>query len=275
MPEIETEHGKIAYLEKGSTTESATIPLVFIHGNSSAKEIFARQMGDAFGDNRRLIALDLPGHGQSDNARDPHRTYGIDGFADALISALEGIGVSEAVIVGWSLGGHIALEMAGRWPGAKGVVITGTPPVGADPQDMASAFLPTPHMELTFKPEFTEAEARTYAQETLGEDQALEEWMVAACCRADGRFRTVMIETAMEGRSLDQKEIVRTSPVPLAVLEGELDPFVSLDYLKGLTYANIWRGEVQVLTGLSHAPFWQDADRFNGLLNRFLEEVAL
>jgi pimeloyl-ACP methyl ester carboxylesterase len=38
------------------------------------------------------------------------------------------IGVDRAVVFGWSLGGHIGLEMVSRFPGMLGLMITGTPP---------------------------------------------------------------------------------------------------------------------------------------------------
>lgn len=270
---ISTVHGKIAYWDQPARGEESGVPVVFVHGNSATKEFFTRQREGAFSENHRLIALDLPGHGASDNPPDPVRTYGIDGFADACLACLKGLGVSRAVLVGWSLGGHIVLEMAAEWPGVAGVVILGTPPIGGSAEDVAAAFLPSPLMELTFKPDFSESDARTYAQATLGEGLPLEPWMVDGAVRADGKFRGLMMEATMAGRGHDQKEIVATLSVPVAVLHGCDDPFINADYLKQLTYRNLWRGKVQEMEGVGHASFWQDSARFNRLLSEYLDAV--
>jgi len=58
------------------------------------------------------------------------------------------------VIVGWSLGGHIALEAASALPDAAGFVIFGTPPVSG-PADMPEAFLPNPALETGSPPTWT------------------------------------------------------------------------------------------------------------------------
>jgi pimeloyl-ACP methyl ester carboxylesterase len=60
-----------------------------LHGNSSCKEAFDRQLNGALGDEFRLIAIDLPGHGASSDAADPNRTYSFPGYAEAAIAVLE------------------------------------------------------------------------------------------------------------------------------------------------------------------------------------------
>jgi pimeloyl-ACP methyl ester carboxylesterase len=78
----------------------------------------------------RMIAFDLPGHGQSSAAPDPQRSYTLPGFADATIELLGALGISEAVVFGSSLGGHIAIEMLCRYPGMRALLLSGSPPIG-------------------------------------------------------------------------------------------------------------------------------------------------
>ncbi|RLA00888.1 MAG: alpha/beta hydrolase, partial [Gammaproteobacteria bacterium] len=66
---IETKVGKIAITESGSGETC----LLFIHGNSSSKSVFSKQLSSDLAKKYRLIALDLPGHGDSDNALNPQQ----------------------------------------------------------------------------------------------------------------------------------------------------------------------------------------------------------
>lgn len=267
---VETPHGRLSVMQ--SRGESA--PVLFIHGNSACKEMFARQFAAPMAERWRFIAFDLPGHGASDDAPDPERTYSIHGLADAAIALLAAMNISKAVIVGWSLGGHAALEVLARWPGAMAAWITGTPPISAAPEDMAAAFLPSPTMALTFKADFTIAEATAYAREAIGSNAKLETWMVEACRRADGRFRPMMLASATAGLDMDERAIVANAPQPLAVVSGAREPFVSNAYLEGLAYRNLWGGRVHILAGLGHMPFWEAPEVVNPLLERFLSEVT-
>lgn len=263
----DTAHGRLSYLD----SEGAGPVVLFIHGNSSCKEVFRHQIGSEIGKQYRCIALDLPGHGQSSDAPAPEKTYSIHGFADAAMALLDGLKIERATVVGWSLGGHAALEMMVRWPGTVAAWITGTPPAGG--ADMGDAFLPSEHMALTFAERFTDDEAAIYAQETIGLGVALEPWMVEGCSRADGRFRPLMLQSVAAGLDLDGREIAATSPLPLAVVSGADEPFVNNAFLTSIDYCNLWDGKVHVLEGLAHMPFWQAPERINPLLARFLAEV--
>ena len=68
---IDTSHGCVAVEESGH----GDIPVLLIHGNSFCRGVFRHQLQGVLAENHRLIAFDLPGHGQSDNAPDPIRTY--------------------------------------------------------------------------------------------------------------------------------------------------------------------------------------------------------
>jgi pimeloyl-ACP methyl ester carboxylesterase len=264
---IDTEHGRLSYVDSGG----ANPVVLFIHGNSSCKAVFARQLESDLAARHRLIAFDLPGHGESENAPEPARSYSVHGFADAAIAFLEALHIDRAIVFGWSLGGHIALELMARWPGTQAAWIVGTPPAGMP--DMAEAFLSSPHMDLTFKEVFTDDEARSFAQNAIGADVPLEPWMVDACRRTDGRFRRMMLESFSAGNDMDGRQIVETSPIPLAVVTGEREPIVNNAYLAKLYYRNAWGGKVHVLKGLAHTPFWEAPQQVNPLLTRFLDDV--
>lgn len=62
----------------------------------------------------RVIAPDLPGHGGSDVPEE--RTFSLDECASRLSALLDGLGIDEAVVAGYSLGGRTALTWAVTYP---------------------------------------------------------------------------------------------------------------------------------------------------------------
>ena len=86
-------------------------PVLLNHGNSSCKEVFKYQMQGAIGSRYRLIAMDLPGHGGSGDAHEPQRTYSMPGYTDAAVEVIGALGHERFAMFGWSLGGHIGLEI--------------------------------------------------------------------------------------------------------------------------------------------------------------------
>jgi pimeloyl-ACP methyl ester carboxylesterase len=73
---IVTLHGSLTVEESGQ----GSIPVLLIHGNSSCRGVFRHQLQGRLAENHRLIAFDLPGHGQSSNAPDPTQSYTRPGF---------------------------------------------------------------------------------------------------------------------------------------------------------------------------------------------------
>lgn len=263
---IETEYGRLAVEEAGR----GSLPVLFVHGNSSCRGVFRNQMQGRLAQHYRLIAFDLPGHGESGDAPDPARSYTMPAYAAAAVAVLGELGIGEAAVLGWSLGGHIGIEMIPRFPGLKGLMITGTPPVNI--ADAAAGFIPSPHMGLAGQQDFTEADVDAYAHATCG--KPFEPFLRAAVARTDGRARKTMFESFVAGQGIDQRHLVETSPVPLAVVNGNGEPFVNLDYVDGLSYANLWEGRCHRLPGLGHAPFWEAPDVFDPILERFLRDVG-
>ncbi|CAG9164205.1 alpha/beta fold hydrolase [Cupriavidus pampae] len=262
---LQTSHGHIALEESGHGSQ----PVVLIHGNSSCRAVFRHQMQGEVAEPYRFLAFDLPGHGQSSNAIDPVRTYTRPGFADATIELLAKLGVDDVVLVGWSLGGHIALEVAAHFRGVRGIMICGTPPVG---RDMSAGFIPAPHMRLGSQQEFSGEDIETFGHAIFGDSFSPE--LRAAIARADGLARKTMFEAARAGAGVDQRALVASLPVPLAVVNGANDRFVNLDYVDSVAYANLWEDRCLRLPDTGHAPFREAPALFDPVLARFLREVV-
>ena len=246
--------------------------VLMIHGNSSSKEIFRRQFDSPLGARLRLIAIDLPGHGASGNARDPGAAYTLNGYADAAVEVLERLNVARTAVFGWSLGGHVALNMISRFAGLAGVMISGTPPVPGGAEGFGLGFQPTELMGLTGARDWSAADAEAFARAGAAPFKV---FMLEAARRTDGAAREIMLADALARGPDDQRRIAETAMVPLAIVNGADDAFINGGYFATVDYANLWDGRVFSLGGVGHAPFWEAPERFNPLFERFVAETAI
>ncbi|MDC9598235.1 alpha/beta fold hydrolase [Xenorhabdus anantnagensis] len=262
--DIKTRYASVSVIDTGGNG----LPVLLIHGNSSCKEVFQHQINQLKG-KYRVLALDLPGHGSSSNASEPRQAYSMPGYAHAIIEVLERIGINKIVVFGWSLGGHIGLEMLALFPKMIGLMICGTPPVSVGADNVALGF--RPGVGLAGKAEFTEEDIKNFVSDTYGVNAPHDPFIVEAVIRTDGLARQYMFEAFLSPQATDQKLLAETSNIPLAIVNGADDPYINFDYINKLNYQNLWKGKVFNLAGVGHAPFWESPELFNSILTDFLK----
>ena len=105
---VGTRRGRLSTLQAGSGP-----PLLAIHGLGATKGSFLPTVA-ALAERYRVIALDLPGFGDSD--KPINASYDAAFFARAVIGLLDALELERAHLIGNSLGGRVALEVAMRHP---------------------------------------------------------------------------------------------------------------------------------------------------------------
>lgn len=264
---IVTPHADIRLTDSGGNG----LPLLMLHGSGASRRVFDHQLSSPLGERHRLIAIDLPGHGESSDARDPAWGYSLPGFADIVADVLHALQIDRVAVFGWSLGGHIAVELMHRHPGVAGVMLTGAPPVGRGPIAMLRGFHANWDMLLASKEKFAQRDIERWAELCYG--MSITPELVADIRRTDGRVRTMFSRSLMRGEGADQKRTVEEATVPIAVVDGERDPIIRHSYVVGLSIPTLWDGHVHVLPGASHAAFRDAPERFNALLMRFAADA--
>lgn len=88
-------------------------PVVLVHGFASSRQGTWKDTGwyDALvADGRRVLAVDCRGHGESGKPHDP-AAYGRDAMAEDVVRLLDHLGIDEADLMGYSMGGGLALGL--------------------------------------------------------------------------------------------------------------------------------------------------------------------
>jgi pimeloyl-ACP methyl ester carboxylesterase len=232
------------------------LEVLLIHGNSLSSKSYKKQLEESIGKNYHLVAVDLPGHGDSLPAKDPKNLYSFPGYAKTLISVINKLNLSSVVLVGHSLGGHIALEISASLSGVKGIFIFGTPPLGVPP-DINQAFL-----DMTLNPS-TLFKAGSKIPQFFEEDFA----------STDPDARKFMIRNTVKNKFTDEIEIVSQLKIPLAVIHGMHDKSINLEYIKKIQMPTLWKNKVHIIQNAGHTTQWETPEEFNSLLETFLREL--
>jgi pimeloyl-ACP methyl ester carboxylesterase len=120
MPSLTVEGLQTYYVHRRPVPQRHP-PVVFVHGAGGTHQHWLYQVRDLPAS--PSYAVDLPGHGRSEGSgRDRISAYG-----DWLIAFLDALGLDSAVLVGHSMGGAIALDLALRFPSrVAGLGLVGT-----------------------------------------------------------------------------------------------------------------------------------------------------
>ena len=112
MARILSDDGRaIGFAESGGGTRT---PIIFLHGVGSNKHAWRPQL-DHFARERRALAFDYPGYGESDPSAE---SASRDDFASAILEAMHALEIPRAHVCGLSLGGVVAIAMSALEPDA-------------------------------------------------------------------------------------------------------------------------------------------------------------
>lgn len=269
MSFCETSLGKVAVRD----SQGATGAVLLIHGNSLSSESYERQLNGDLGKRWRLVAFDLPGHGDSPPPADPEHTYTLAGYSRVAREVAASLGLHKPVIVGHSLGGHIALEAVANGFEISGLFVFSTPPL-RDARDFPAAF----HLELVgdilFRANVTDAEISKVARLIMPEGVQPPLYYARSIAATDPAARGVMGAALKRDPFANEQATLESIHCPAAVLLGELERIVNAQYVQALRLSNLWRGSVQFVPRAGHNPQYDNPEAFNVLLSDFLLQLT-
>jgi pimeloyl-ACP methyl ester carboxylesterase len=105
-------HGHRIVHRVGGDLESERPVLLLVHGMAGSSATW-RPVLPKLAERFTVVAPDLPGHGESDK---PRQDYSLGAHANALRDLMIALGIERATVVGQSLGGGVAMQLAYQHP---------------------------------------------------------------------------------------------------------------------------------------------------------------
>jgi pimeloyl-ACP methyl ester carboxylesterase len=264
-------------------------PVLFIHGLGSSGYIEWRFNLDAASDRHRVYAPDLPGFGRSEK---PRARYGIHYFTRFIERYMEDRGLRSAAVVGASLGGRVALELALENPRrvSKLVLVNALglgrpnvhvsyglvtiPRVGEAVMNMARDALHWAPSQMIRRVAGRLSGASHDLQRTMDDaylDNLRELYATEGYHDAYlATVRSLVTPKAMFGGQHDVTKRLNELKVPVQLIWGANDPLFPVAHA-ARAHSLIERSRLTVIEGAGHTPQAERPEEFNRVLHKFLD----
>jgi pyruvate dehydrogenase E2 component (dihydrolipoamide acetyltransferase) len=258
---VDTSRRRHAYLRAGPAAGMKP-PVVLLHGFGADANTWLFNIG-ALATERVVYALDLPGHGASSKSVDAAT---IPALAEAVVDCMDALGIGRAFLVGHSLGGALALALAGNRPDrVVGLVLIAPGGLGPDINaDFIRGFI-----EATGRRDLKPVVEQLVADRALISRAMLDD--ILKHKRLDGAteaLRAIADAVFPGGRQADDfRSLLGTLDVPVRIIWGARDAIIDPAQARGLP-ANV---VVETLPDVGHMPHIEAAARVNELVRAALD----
>jgi pimeloyl-ACP methyl ester carboxylesterase len=254
---------------RGTDTKYGSKTILFLHGNSFGRSVFDKQFESVLATHYRLVSIDLPGHGQSDNL--DHGEYSLSEMTKVVLEVANELSLGRFAIVGWSLGGHIALELAAVSGDVSALLLCGTAPMHRGTHHALIANKLSRTILLAGQKKLNPRQRKRFVDVCFPGDYN-DTWLDYVA-RADPRVRKEMTKSILKGKGTNQRDFIESTSMPVCVVNGSDEPFVRLSYLNRLKIRNLCQGRALQIEGGGHTPFQSHSDEFNNIVHNFMRST--
>lgn len=248
-------------LHRKTVSSPEVLPVVMVHGYLGGSAQWS-DLEAALDDRFTLVALDLPGFGRASGHTAPAT---IAGFAEHVIADLDARGIERCVLVGHSMGGMIAQEVASRIPQRLDrLVLYGTGPLGSMPE----RFEP---LEVSLDRLLQDGVAKTARRIAAtwllrGEEHPGFEALSTIGAQADGEAARIALNAMAKW---DGRASLPLLTMPSLIVWGDEDRsyrWRQVEYL----WTHLPAASLAVIPGASHAAHVEKPELFRLILEDFL-----
>lgn len=261
--------GLVLHVEEHGNPQGATI--LFIHGFNQCRLCWNKQVHSPLADNHRLITMDIRGHGLSEK---PHDVYDLSKlWADDIAAVIAELDLKNPILSGWSYGGAIIsnyLEHYGEDAIGGIHLVSAISKLG----DTVTEYLGSDFVDLVPGMFSENAEECSTALQgfmhlCVAEEPSPEDFYFFMGYNA---IVPPYVRIGLFSRTLDYDHMLPTLKKPVLLTHGVADEIVLValaeHHKKLMPHAILSKHE-----GVGHAPFWEDAERFNTELAAFAKTV--
>jgi pimeloyl-ACP methyl ester carboxylesterase len=246
-------------------------PLLLIHGLGYDRAGWG-PMREALAERFRVIRFDNRGVGESDVPEGP---YSVAALAADAVAVLDAVGVERAHVVGTSLGGMVAQEVALSFPERVERLVLACTMAGGErsfplPDRTVAAFALFPTLPL--EQGLRLLAENSLADETVARRPNLVDELYAYRLAHRPPLAGWQAQAAA-GAAFDRLDDVGSIRAPTLVLHGTADNVVDVRNAD-LLAQRIPRARLELFDGRGHLFFWEDPQRFARVVAEFLEEAA-
>jgi non-heme chloroperoxidase len=243
--------------------------ILLIHGFGQSHLSWMRQVNSDLAKEFRIITYDLRGHGYSDKPDDKSRYHDNKAWADEVKAIMDTAGLKRPVLVGWSYAGRVISDYVTTHGPDKiaglnfvGASIKAFPEFVGENLSNASGMISD---DLTTNIAATRAFVRgCFEKPPTAEDFEI---MLSFNMMVPPKVRANLL-----GRPLDATEVMSKLKIPVLVTHGDKDRNGKLGTAE-YTAKTIPGAKLSVYQGIGHAPFYEEAARFNKELAAFVRSA--
>ena len=248
-------------------------PIVLIHGWPLSDEMYEYQYNELINKNFRVIGITLRGFGKSDK---PYGAYDYDVHASDIKKVLDTLEIEDAILVGFSMGGAIAIRFVSIYDGvhvSKLALVAAAAPIWTQRKDFKYN-LPINAVDdlikLNYKdrPKLLADFAKIFSATETSLSEGIKSWLNGICLSASS-YATAKCLIALRDTDL-RSDMVKIF-IPTVIMHGKEDKICSFDLAEQMKIG-IAHSHIIAFENSGHSLFLEETKKFNAELIKFAGE---
>lgn len=245
-------------------------PVVLIHGWPLSDEMFEYQYNALIEKKYRVIGITLRGFGKSDK---PYGQYNYDIHASDIKCILNKLEITDALLVGFSMGGAIAIRFAASDSGShvsKLALVGAAAPIWTQRKNFPynlpkSAVNDLIELNYTDRPQLLSDFAKIFSATETSLNEGIGNWLNGICLSASS-YATAQSLIALRDTDL-RSDLVKIK-IPTVIMHGKKDKICSFDLAEQMN-AGILNSHIVPFEKSGHSLFLEETQKFNAELIKF------